>query len=79
MTKPFLRPAENAEDAVKRAELILRAAKQRVEIEQYFVDIAAWNYCHPFSFIDPDPDGTMASLLAYLRQFDGSDEAEVKQ
>lgn len=71
--KPFMRPARNAKEAVQRAKLIHRAAVQRANIEQMFTDVAAWNEMHPNETpIDPDPEGTMVCLLAYLKQFEGA-------
>ncbi len=73
--KPFLRPARPGDlrDAAQRAAFIADALRQRAEIEQYFRDVAHWNdhvRKPDEESIDPDPDGTMVCLVAYLKQFD---------
>jgi hypothetical protein len=48
------------------ASFFSRARTLKREIEQQFNDCAHWNRLHPKEEpIDPDPDGSLASCLAY--------------
>jgi hypothetical protein len=66
-TEPYLRRPADPLDAAQRVALIERASTQLVALDDYDADIAHWNRTHPHdSPIDPDPDGAVAEIRAYL-------------
>lgn len=50
----------------ERESLVARAHRIAGEIDQIFLDAAAWNARHPDEPIDPDPDGQLARVRSAM-------------